>query len=110
MRSCRICLKDKPLNEYPNHSLYKDGKETKCKTCLSEYRKAKWQDNLEASRNYGRKYKAKNRETIATRSMEYVLNNPEKRKNTMKEYRQRTKPLQAYYVRKRQASLLNRTP
>ena len=110
MRTCRICLKDKSLNEYPNHSLYKDGKETKCKTCLSEYRKAKWQANLEVSRNYGRKYKAKNREIIAKRSMEYVLNNSEKRKKTMKEYRQRTKPLQAYYVRKRQASLLNRTP
>jgi hypothetical protein len=110
MRICRVCLINKPLDEYPNHSVYKDGKETKCKTCLSEYRKAKWQDNLEASRNYGRKYKAKNRELISQKHKEYVLNNPEKRKQTMKEYRQRTKPLQAYYARKRQASILNRTP
>ena len=107
MRICRVCLINKPLDEYPNHSVYKDGKETKCKTCLSEYRKAKWQDNLEASRNYGRKYKAKNRELISQKHKEYVLNNPEKRKQTMKEYRQRTKPLQAYYARKRQASILS---
>ena len=110
MRKCRLCLQSKPLDEYPNHALYKDGKETKCKTCLSEYRKAKWQANLEKSRNYGRKYKSKNRELIAQKSKEYALNNQEKRKQTMKKYRESNKSLQAYYVRKRQASLLNRTP
>lgn len=110
MRICRVCFIAKPLLEYPNHKTYVDGKETRCKSCLSEYRKAKWRSNLEASRNYGRTYKSKNRDLISRKNKEYVLNNSEKRKQTMKEYRQRTKPMQAEYVRRRQAALLQRTP
>ena len=110
MRTCRVCLIAKPLTEYPNHKLYLDGKETRCKSCLSEYRKKKWEENLEISRSYGRTYKSKNKDLISERNKNYVLNNPEKRKQTMKAYRQRTKPMQAEYVRRRQAALLQRTP
>ena len=91
MRTCRICLIAKSLLEYPNHSNYADGKETRCKTCLSDYRKEKRALNIEKSREYTRKYKAKNRELVAQRNKEYVTNNLEKRKQTMREYRQRTK-------------------
>jgi hypothetical protein len=44
------------------------------------------------------------------RNKQYVIENPEKRKETMRLYRQRTKPMQAAYVRKRQAARLQRTP
>ena len=107
---CRVCAIAKSLIEYPNHKAYANGKETRCKSCLSEYRKRKWQENLEKSRGYGHKYKSKNRQLISVRNKEYVLNNPKKRKQTMHEYRQRTKPLQASYTRKRQAAKMNRTP
>lgn len=107
---CRVCAIAKPLIEYPNHKAYANGKETRCKVCLSEYRKSKWYENLEVSRGYARVYKAKNRDLINSRNKEYVLNNQKKRKQTMQEYRKRTKPMQAEYVRRRQAALLQRTP
>jgi len=110
MKKCRICLNEKPLDLFPSHSLYKDGKETRCKVCLAAYRKEKWDNNLNVSRSYGRKYKAKNKAIIAERNKQYVEQNPEIRKATMKSYRLKTKPQQAAYVRKRQASLLQRTP
>lgn len=110
MRTCRTCKVDKSLTEYQKHSTYKDGISTQCKLCVSAYRKAIRAANLERDREYTRKYKQKNREIVLQRSKKYVVENPEKRKETMRLYRQRTRPLQLSYARKRQAAKLQRTP
>lgn len=110
MRTCRLCRVEKPISEYQAHNAYKDGVSTQCKTCVSAYRKTIRMDNIERDRNYSRKYKAKNRGLILQRSKEYVLANPEKRKATMKAYRQANPEKDLESTRRRQAAALLRTP
>lgn len=110
MRTCRTCKVIKPLSDYQAHSSYKDGLSTQCKVCVSAYRRAIRAANIERDRSYSRKYKNKNREFILQRNKEYVLANPEKRKATMKAYRQANPEKDLESTRRRQAAALLRTP
>lgn len=110
MRVCRICKTEKAITEFGKHGTYKDGIDTMCKPCLRTYRKNLWVADPERHRNYGKKYKAANKELIAERNKKYVEECREVRKATMRNYRQKTKDVQAEYVRRRQAAKMQRTP
>lgn len=110
MRICRTCKTEKAITEFGKHKAYKDGVNTMCRVCLREYKKRARDADPERYRGYGRKYKAANKKVIAERNKKYVAENREARTETMRKYRRKTPDLQAEYVRRRQASKLQRTP
>lgn len=109
-RTCRICHTEKSITEFGKHKTYKDGIDTMCRPCLRAYRKRSWDADPERYRGYGKKYKTANKELILERNKKYVEQNREVRKTTMRSYRQKTKDMQAEYVRRRQAAKMQRTP
>jgi hypothetical protein len=109
-RTCRLCSVEKIITEFGKHGTYKDGIDTACKECVRARKRKVWADNSERYRAYGRKYKADNKELIVERNKKYVDQNREVRKATMRSYRQKTKDMQAEYVRRRQAAKMQRTP
>jgi hypothetical protein len=81
------------------------------KAAKSRKPKKKWGEYpVEQRTAWVKKYKLDNKETIAEQNKKYVEQNREIRKATMHNYRQKTKALQAEYVRRRQAAKLQRTP
>lgn len=34
---CRICGTEKPISDFPKNNQYKDGYDTRCKSCFNEY-------------------------------------------------------------------------
>jgi hypothetical protein len=44
MKYCRLCTKTKPLDDFPNNKIVKDGKNTYCRPCDAE-RMQTWRNN-----------------------------------------------------------------
>jgi len=42
MKKCIHCGIEKPLNEFNNHALRRDGKDSRCRQCKSTYNKEHW--------------------------------------------------------------------
>lgn len=109
-RVCRICQTEKELTAFGRHVTYKDGLDTRCIECRRARHRAIWKANPDKYRAHTKKYKEANKELIAERGKKYVTENPEVRKTTMRNYRQKTKDIQAEYVRRRQSAKMRRTP
>ncbi len=82
-RCCHIDGPELSLDEFSRRAKAPDGLQYRCKTCVKSYRKQWYQDNSE----YNSTYYKNNKKKIATRSNQWGLNNPEKRKVISKKYR-----------------------
>jgi hypothetical protein len=137
MRTCIKCEESKKLSEF-QFTKVKNIYARKCLECINLIRrtkkrlvrgltpdaimpmgpkvgirkpKKKWSEYSKEQRvAWTKKYKEANKVIINEKNKQYARNNYEKRKITMRLYRVRTKDVQASYVRKRQASKLQRTP
>lgn len=134
MKTCTKCNIEKQLDAF---RFIKDRQRFSCRCldCLNEQRrqkrnthpdtlarrvekaakgrkpKKKWSEySVEQRTAWAKKYKTANKELIAKSNRKYVLENSETRKATMRSYRQRTKDMQAEYVRRRQSAKMQRTP
>ena len=67
MKTCTKCKAEKELGEFSKDKTTKDGYKYICKSCYSKYRK-------------------ENKTKINEQNAIYILNNPEKRKETLKKY------------------------
>lgn len=136
----KTCIKCNEVKDEKNFRFYKARGYflKKCLSCINEMRRAKkrtdrglspdsilpkgpklgnrkpktlWSEYPKEQRiAWNKKYKLANKEKIKEKSKQYLLDNYEKRKLTMKLYREKTKDTQLAYVRKRQASKMQRTP
>jgi hypothetical protein len=134
MKTCIKCCTEKPVTAFrfvkaKQHYL------RKCLECINEERrykksidpvliakkevkvakgrkpKKKWSEySVEQRVSWLKKYKTANKEIISERSKQYSAKNKEAIKARSKIYRQKTPEKQAEYVRRRQASKLQRTP
>lgn len=134
MKTCAQCCVDKPLTAF-RFVKAKQYYLRKCLDCLNEERrhkrnthpdtlarraekaakgrkpKKKWSEYpVEQRTAWLKKYKVANKELIAERGKKYVEEHREVRKATMRNYRQKTRDVQAEYVRRRQAAKMQRTP
>jgi hypothetical protein len=109
LRKCLVCINEErrhKKNTNPDivaKRAAKAAKERKPKKKWSEY-------PVEQRTAWLKKYKATNKEAVAQRSKEYADRNRMEIKARAKVYRQKTKDMQAEYVRRRQAAKMQRTP
>jgi hypothetical protein len=82
-KKCKNCEEIKPITEFGNHKITKDGLRTICKICNSNNSKKYYNDNIDLIKDY---YK-KNNESIKNKRKEYYKNNIEKEKEKYKIYR-----------------------
>lgn len=78
---CYTCNKDKRLFDFSINKASKDGLQSKCKQCDSNYQRQRRESNKEASLTYGRKYQAKRRESFEYR-LQMLLNASKQRAKT----------------------------
>jgi 5-methylcytosine-specific restriction endonuclease McrA len=80
-RICVACGEWKPAGDYYSHQNTKDGLNPRCKACVSAYRKALRRRNPESAhqktREYNRRYRAKNPGLAVRRVQEYRAANYE---------------------------------
>lgn len=140
MKTCKVCLTQKPVTAFRLHDGYYS---RACVECLNAKRREtfaknpalravkrqtdradwhkhkekrlasskKWaKENADKMREYAHAYKQRNKDKLAERSKLYAEQNPEKRKVSTKVYRDANKAKGAEAVRRRQARLLQRTP
>ena len=73
MKICSTCKLEKPLNDFAKASCNLDGLRGQCKTCIKQWRL----NNSERLKEYGKKYKEKNKEKIKQQMIQWRLNNKE---------------------------------
>ncbi len=109
LRKCLVCINEErrhKKNVNPDVIAKRAAKAAK-----GRKPKKKWSEYpVEQRTAWLKKYKTANKELILERNKKYVEQNREVRKATMRSYRQKTKDMQAEYVRRRQAAKMQRTP
>ena len=85
-KQCSKCLAFKPLGEFGNRKLGKNGKHSNCKCCEREYQRKYQAANREKSRERQRKYHAANREKAREYQRKYYVENTEKLKEYKRKY------------------------
>lgn len=98
MKECRGCKISKSLDEFAlSRANKRDGRQSRCKQCNAEYRKANrerikennrsWSArNQEKKRAYNREYREANKDRLLTRNREYCKANREKLNAKQREY------------------------
>lgn len=95
MKKCTKCGEEKPIGEFNNWKLGKDGKFYQCKQCCKESNKV-WRDkNKEWAKNYNKEYQVryykKNKKRIGRDHKKDYEQNKEKWKGTRKKYYEENK-------------------
>jgi hypothetical protein len=108
MKNCKTCKIEKPLDQFTNHKIMKDGKNLHCKECKSGKDKSDYKKNSEVRKIKASSYYEKNREKIlANKDPEkqkkycsnFRSNNVEYIKHYKKEYKQLNKESITIYNR-----------
>jgi len=126
MKTCSRCKVSKPLESYSKLASSRDGLQSKCKQCFSEYNRQRYQAKGEEirakvnararrlgkdlyekyQREYLKEYYQKNKERINKRNAEYAKNNREVRRGIKARYR--TQLVQGMSALDRRKSTLHR--
>lgn len=107
MKTCRSCLLDKPIDEFPKRTRAKDGRDSSCKACRARqsasYRERNPGKNAELCRSYYAKNRddllvemrkrskvryENNRETENARSLAWAVKNREKQREHVSKWRE----------------------
>ena len=76
MKVCSGCKVEKDFSEFCKHRNHKDGLSSTCKDCAREYNKKYRQNNRESIAEKKKEYQQNNKERIAEHGREYRKNNP----------------------------------
>jgi hypothetical protein len=103
MKSCRVCLVEKDLTEFPKETRNLDGLSGTCKTCHAE-RKQRWQEiNREKSRSQKAAYRERHPEKDRESKLTHYRKNKEVYNEAAKEYARRNPAWKASCCAKRRA-------
>lgn len=91
---CKYCNQNKPTCEFQKRKSMKDGLNSRCKTCLKDFKK-RYKDK---KRLLNKKYREENKEKLKIKDKIYREKNKDKIKDYQKEYRLNNKVrLKEYY-------------
>jgi len=91
MKTCTKCGAEKPLDEFHRNKNIKDGRQTICKKCISEW---------------GKKYRAENRELVLARKKKYYYDNRESEiARVLKWHNKKDREGNSWYGRNREKAL-----
>lgn len=85
-KMCTKCGETKDVGEFYRNGKYKDGYMTWCKSCLNAYTYEWRKNNIEKSREMGRRCYKKHAQEYNEVHRKYCIANPEKRKQTAKNW------------------------
>jgi len=109
-KKCSKCDTDKPLAEFNNTKRAKDGKQTQCRGCSSQY----YRNNKEIYLRKQNKYYQANKDAIKDRNKQYYQANKEAIEEQHKQYREANKDViaerckQYYQANKDAAAVYNK--
>jgi len=92
-KKCTKCGEVKSLDKFYNHKIGKNGKDSRCRTCVKDYREA----NKEKSKQYKKEYYKKNKEKFSQHAKEYYKKKKEKILLQSKEYNKKNKEKRKEY-------------
>jgi len=75
MKTCRVCKKAKPLDEFYKRKGSTDGRRNDCKDCNKKAGRKYYSENAEKQRVYRKEYYKKNKDKILANMKEYYENN-----------------------------------
>ena len=78
MRTCNKCKEEKPLTEFSKHKRKKDGINTWCKACDTEYHKKHYAENKEKYAKKAEEWKTKNREKVRENQKRWYEDNSDR--------------------------------
>ena len=118
MKACTKCRIEKSNANFSKWANSKDGLQSRCKACQSEYRKCNAEEiakkkreyvmaNLEKILEYQREYKKANSEILAARQREYYKSNIERIAAATREYNKANPEKRAAHKRNRKAKVRN---
>ncbi|MFQ5687600.1 MAG: hypothetical protein ACE5GV_13180 [Candidatus Scalindua sp.] len=87
-KKCTKCGKTKKIAEYQKKKQSKDGLNSICRKCCSQYFKKYYEANKDKIRAKEKEYYEQNKEVIKIHSKEWQINNPEKARLQKKKYRE----------------------
>ena len=85
-KKCTKCGKTKNIAEYQKKKQRKDGHNSICKKCCSQYFKKYYEANKDRIKAKEKEYYELNKEVIKEHSREWQANNPEKARLQKKKY------------------------
>jgi hypothetical protein len=83
---CRTCKEEKPLSEYYSFKRNRDGKNHDCKSCVSKYSRAHYQNNKERRKETGKAWRDANPERVRELIKKWTSEHPEKMKGYYKKH------------------------
>ena len=104
MKACLVCGEVKPLDDYHRDSNTRSGRRTRCKVCLSVYKKNYYRANREVQVAYARQYRKEHPGRAAESMRRSRAANPEISRANLRRYRERHPDR----VRKRNTEYRNR--
>ena len=99
-KTCTMCEKPKPFNEFYKSAKGKYGRSSICKKCRNEISRKYWINNKEKARERQRKYRINNNEKLLEYQRKYYINNKEKVLERKRKYRTNNKEKIREYQRK----------
>ena len=78
MKTCSKCFIKKPLSQFNKGPSFKDGLQSWCKLCMKEYKKKYRRENRNTISNYNKQYNLRNKEKVLKIKSDYRKNNRDK--------------------------------
>lgn len=85
-KTCNTCCVEKPLIEFGPHNTAADGYNPKCKSCVSEYNREYRRRNRKKFHTAQLKYRETHRKQARQRTAQWVVDNPERKRENDKRY------------------------
>lgn len=86
VKACTKCGEVKPLDGFSKDKRAKDGKQSCCKECVSEYHRRHYEENREAILERNRRYREENLEKVRERELHYRDENREEKREYDRRY------------------------
>lgn len=75
MKTCNKCNEEKELTEFNKRKTSKDGYMNKCKSCITEYNKLYYSNNIETFKEKNLNYNINNKQKVSSKKKEYYIEN-----------------------------------
>lgn len=95
---CNVCEIEKPLDCFVRSNRTTDGRDRRCKSCLSEYKKKYQSDNKEKIRQKSKEFYILNRDRLIKKTSDYVKVKPEIAMAAKRRYKARNRMKLAKYA------------
>ena len=85
MKTCKLCLIEKPIESFSSHLSTKDRKHSYCKACMKEYLRKHRVETKEKDAKYSKEYREKNKDKLKAKFKDYY-SIPENKGKHLKRY------------------------